>query len=1097
MGRNRKRRLLVIAILVLMAGCGIAVYRHYARRAAFYVYTTQQPGEPRRVWHTMHVAWTFLPGDPAYRSNISDLVADKDRLYYTSDSEAGCLDKRFGQRLWCYAFFPVNTTASGFFAQDPDRDWRLSRDARYIYACEYKRNQVIISPPPPPAAYRCLALDPQTGKVAWEHDFDAVKPPPCALCPVGDMMLVATWNGDVTALRCSDGGIAWQQQMLRTRSKSPGLPSLALQAEGRIGVVQLGAGRLIGFQVSDGKRLWTWPRTGEPSSDETDGSSEGFTLKHGVVYALLGDNALVAIQAATGKLLWIRHAAGGSSTSTAVMLQGDYVLSQPFGTLAAVRRTDGATTWFENIEQFNGLAEFPDRLLYRVSFGRRPMLPYIGDATANTLYVVTDCAPLLNGAQPTLRSLQGLDTLLALNLATGRERWRWQPDTGFDINQLIADEDRFYISDGSHILAVEEGIPDPLPTDKRERAHLAQRMVNALFQWPGEPVESPSFFQRLLLRLPFHATPHPKEAPHETEAKLTLLHLGRDSVPLLLAYVQHIVQVEEGNAPYGNSFNGEPSDALVKALDLLSDLDARSIVPDLARELDHAKNPASRKALAETLLRFGDARAWAALFRYAKSRPDDMRTRENALYFVCRSASVSPTASAGMPSQTEVTAYLMACLRNAKAPGWLRRFAKFELLDDRGDTARRAALAIFHREYTARWLPFNPVLKISNMEEELSPEGGFPTGFQPESLARDATGRWWAAFQCDYLHPTNVISLNLYHLWFVQSRDKRHWIKPTFGFDLAALCTQKGSPNNIRLTCRENKLCVDWQETIQIGETTRNRIVRHHNEVTIAGLYRDSDHDGLPDRIEQEIGTDPANPDTNGNGIPDGRDKDPLYRPHVLTDEEGIYQATVEALCQFGRSVPQHRSNSSFDEEDLPTPFGCSTRPLVLLIPPGSAGIQILGHPGMVLCRPLKPGDYSSGDLVIGSGRFLSPHIGLDGVWQGHDEPLDELMHQPTDPFASVANASVQDKPMTFRDYFPYLLSRDGKQARVGYTWREDLEGDAVGFDIEVRKIGGQWFPVECRAVYWANRHGSSEQAETFVLHPIPSVPTTSNGVSH
>jgi hypothetical protein len=41
-----------------------------------------------------------------------------------------------------------------------------------------------------------------------------------------------------------------------------------------------------------------------------------------------------------------------------------------------------------------------------------------------------------------------------------------------------------------------------------------------------------------------------------------------------------------------------------------------------------------------------------------------------------------------------------------------------------------------------------------------------------------------------------------------------------------------------------------------------------------AGATRDKDADGVPDRREQRVGTDPNNPDTDGDGIPDGSDDD-------------------------------------------------------------------------------------------------------------------------------------------------------------------------------------------------------------------------------
>jgi hypothetical protein len=40
------------------------------------------------------------------------------------------------------------------------------------------------------------------------------------------------------------------------------------------------------------------------------------------------------------------------------------------------------------------------------------------------------------------------------------------------------------------------------------------------------------------------------------------------------------------------------------------------------------------------------------------------------------------------------------------------------------------------------------------------------------------------------------------------------------------------------------------------------------------GANRDSDADGVPDRRERRVGTDPNNPDTDGDGTPDGSDDD-------------------------------------------------------------------------------------------------------------------------------------------------------------------------------------------------------------------------------
>ncbi len=56
---------------------------------------------------------------------------------------------------------------------------------------------------------------------------------------------------------------------------------------------------------------------------------------------------------------------------------------------------------------------------------------------------------------------------------------------------------------------------------------------------------------------------------------------------------------------------------------------------------------------------------------------------------------------------------------------------------------------------------------------------------------------------------------------------------------------------------------------------------------------------------------------------------------------------------------------------------------------------------------------------------------------------------------------------INWRQYFPFILSSDQRTARVG--WEEDENnGDhqwTVGYDVEVKKIGERWLPVECRKV--------------------------------
>ncbi len=72
----------------------------------------------------------------------------------------------------------------------------------------------------------------------------------------------------------------------------------------------------------------------------------------------------------------------------------------------------------------------------------------------------------------------------------------------------------------------------------------------------------------------------------------------------------------------------------------------------------------------------------------------------------------------------------------------------------------------------------------------------------------------------------------------------------------------------------------------------------------------DSDHDGLTDKQEKIFGTDPHNPDTDGDGIPDGQDPQPLGNENTprlslhlagLSEKNGQRCALVAALLTNGQ----------------------------------------------------------------------------------------------------------------------------------------------------------------------------------------------------
>jgi hypothetical protein len=862
---------------LIFAVVGLAlVYRGMRHGPVRHEITTQRPGEARPIWRSMRTAWTFRMND---FGGIEDVVSTSDRLYYIGGNDVGCLDKSSGRPLWqyCLTSSPIGVTE---FSINPGVPC-LAVDDRCVYACLCGRNRAASL-----ASYCVCALDAHTGAPVWQHYY--AKAPLCPPCPAGSTVLLTDVDGKVTAVRQNDGSTLWQRSIARTSfAGKNGLPQITLQATGGVGVAQIG-GRLLGFRLTNGRLIWERRCKGETALQAEDHDAKGFAVKDGIVYAFLANSDLVAVRASTGRPVWTRRTGSGGSPSSPVWLQGDYVFTclfrfaDPGNPLVALRRSDGATAWLADKDPPR-----TDREAWgpAITFWPGNRYGLVPDEDSHTLLEVAACEPVLDGVPRRLRSLETLGTVIARDPATGREQWRWQPDQGTQIDHLIPDGDRLIVSNGHRLLAFEEGMPDSLPTDPRERQHLIRRLMNATFDWNI-------------------GTPLAADRPDWTQAQLTLLRLGRDSVSPLLDYVRR--KVDEANAQPARAPGVEIGDSsLDSALDLLFDLNDPETPAVLARELDRATHPGFRKSLAEALIRWGDSRALPALFRYVQSGSEERDAREESLYFVCRRIDEeNETGHAVAPSRAEITSFLLARLNDSKAADWLHSFARFELLDDRGEAAYRAAFATFK---------------------------------------------------------------------------------------------QRRGPSHTP------------------GATSR---------------------------------------------------------PHVLTEEEAIYQAVIEGLCQYGRwlatttQYAQYGSDSRF-------PYGTNAEPLILPAPPGSTGVEILGHPGPVRFVPYQAERfYTFG--IAGSSWFQHPFIGLDGRWLGRQAmPWEDTSTPLTDPFKPPTVANDEDREhRSFHAYFPYTLSADHKRAGVGWELDAAPEGSA-SFDIEVRKVGGRWLPVQCRRVYGTSSFGS------------------------
>ena len=536
-----------------------------------------------------------------------------------------------------------------------------------------------------------------------------------------------------------------------------------------------------------------------------------------------------------------------------------------------------------------------------------------------------------------------------------------------------------------------------------------------------------------------------------------MLRLGADASRVLLARVpadlaeknQNLYPGLERQSRYGFHDRGWRIDSL----DLITDIGDPAAVPALLQLAEKEKNALSRNDLADTLIRCGDRRAAPWLFRFAQAANTEIPLRESAFSFVCRCGEAE-----GL-SQREVTAYLLARFRDPATPSWLRRYARFELLNDRGESARKAALRTFQRIATTRWLP----------QGDLNSVPGVPTSFAWSPLGhwkgRAADGTWWTVGNADYLGRSGIV------LWAAQSKDGKKWVRPALVEDLSSIMTSLSAVEvrpvgtALRLSLRGEKWTPD-----PLTRTVKTRVIKLERTVQVDDLYRDTDRDLLPDRLEHLLGSDPRKADTNGNGIPDGLDKTPALREHPLTDEEGIYAAAVDAVCQMSGTFAREKPIVP-GLEVMPVGLGRRKLPLRLPLPPGSNGVEVPGYPGPLFFQRIA--DFHQTGLVddvVTGGNFAPPRIGFDGV----------LREAPLLPFASnwdSWNALSESPHEQFLRVFPYELSSDGITARVGWIELNRFDAPAFRYDIEVRKVEGKWYPVEFRQVNWSRHRMFSDSA--------------------
>lgn len=149
----------------------------------------------------------------------------------------------------------------------------------------------------------------------------------------------------------------------------------------------------------------------------------------------------------------------------------------------------------------------------------------------------------------------------------------------------------------------------------------------------------------------------------------------------------------------------------------------------------------------------------------------------------------------------------------------------------------------------------------------------------PLAQTKDKDNKTWA-----------LISMRRYgglDLWLTSLIENNNWSSPIFLSipDFPGLSMSRSERENANTT-----LQVD-------GDVLKITYNNTTYETRISDQLKDTDTDGLPDSVETKLLTDVKNPDSDGDGIADGKDSNPLNVKHKESNDKiEIRQAAFSAL---------------------------------------------------------------------------------------------------------------------------------------------------------------------------------------------------------
>lgn len=204
------------------------------------------------------------------------------------------------------------------------------------------------------------ALDAATGAQKWRRDLGA----PMTGSPTIDdgRIFVSSNNNEVYAINLADGATIWSDQAISESARVLGSSSVAAVED--FVIAPFSSGEVIAYLAANGRRLWTdaLAQAGRftPISEINDIGSRP-VLGAGLVFASSQSGTTVAIDGRSGARVWT--AAVGSTRAPALAGRFLFVLGTE-NELACLDAATGEAYWVVQLRQFQDEKEKKKRLSY-------------------------------------------------------------------------------------------------------------------------------------------------------------------------------------------------------------------------------------------------------------------------------------------------------------------------------------------------------------------------------------------------------------------------------------------------------------------------------------------------------------------------------------------------------------------------------------------------------------------------------------------------------------------------------------------------------------------------------------------------------------